>query len=102
MQLGAMLAGDAARYPEGSQIVLQTVGPREAGVWTFRVEGREEATVPAGTYTTQRVTRAPRSEHDYRLELWLAPELGWLPVRMRQTQEDGDVIDLQLRDISSP
>jgi hypothetical protein len=58
--------------------------------------------VPAGVYTTRRISRAPRGEHDYRLELWLAPELGWLPVRMRQTQEDGDVIDLLLRGISAP
>ncbi|MGR4870646.1 DUF3108 domain-containing protein [Variovorax sp. LARHSF232] len=102
MQLGALLAGDAARYPEGSRISIQTVGPREAGVWTFVVEGTEQIGVPAGDFTVRRLSRAMRSEHDYKLELWLAPELGWLPARMRQTQQDGDVIDLQLRDVSAP
>lgn len=102
MQLGALLAGDPARYPEGSRISIQTVGPREAGVWTFLVEGTERISVPAGEYDVRRLSRTPRNEHDYKLELWLAPELGWLPARMRQTQQDGDVIDLQLRDISPP
>ena len=102
MQLGALLAGDAARYPEGSRISIQTVGPREAGVWTFVVEGMERISVPSGEYEVRRLSRTPRNEHDYKLELWLAPELGWLPARMRQTQQDGDIIDLQLRELSAP
>lgn len=102
MQLGALLGGDASRYPEGSRISIQTVGPREAGVWTFVVEGMERITVPSGEYEVRRLSRTPRNEHDYKLELWLAPELGWLPARMRQTQQDGDIIDLQLRDLSPP
>ena len=102
MQLGAMLAGDPARYPAGSRISIQTVGPREAGVWTFVVEGDEQVSVPAGEFSARRLSRTPRNEHDYKLELWLAPELGWLPARMRQTEQDGDVIDLLLRDVSAP
>lgn len=102
MQLGALLAGDAARYPEGSRISIQTVGPKEAGVWTFIVEGTERIAVPAGEYEVRRLSRAPRGEHDYKLELWLAPELGWLPARMRQTEQDGDVIDLSLRGVDAP
>lgn len=102
MQLGALLAADPARYPEGSRISIQTVGPREAGVWTFIVEGSERIGVPAGEYEVRRLSRAPRNEHDYKLELWLAPELGWLPARMRQTEQNGDVIDLSLRDMGAP
>ena len=102
MQLGALLAANPARYPEGSRIAIQTVGPKDAGVWTFVVEGSERISVPAGEFEVRRLSRTPRSEYDYKLELWLAPELGWLPARMRQTQQDGDVIDLQLREVSAP
>ncbi|RYF65174.1 MAG: hypothetical protein EOO22_23135 [Comamonadaceae bacterium] len=41
MQLGALMAGDAKRFPEGSRINVQTVGPRDADVWVFNVEGEE-------------------------------------------------------------
>jgi len=102
MQLGAMLAGDPGRYPEGSKIAIQTVGPKDADVWIFNVEGMEQITVPSGEYSARHLSRAPRGEYDYKLELWLAPNLGFLPARMRQTQLDGDVIDLQLRRISDP
>ncbi|HSV57376.1 MAG TPA: DUF3108 domain-containing protein [Variovorax sp.] len=102
MQLGALLAANPQRYPEGSRIGIQTVGPKDAGVWTFVVEGSERISVPAGEFQVRRLSRDPRSEYDYKLELWLAPELGWLPARMRQTQQQGDVIDLQLREVSPP
>lgn len=98
MQLGGMLAGDPARYPAGSRIAVQTVGPRDAGVWVFNVEGEEQMSVPAGEYTVRKLTRSPRREFDDRIEIWLAPALGYLPVRMKQTQANGDFADMQLRE----
>jgi outer membrane biosynthesis protein TonB len=98
MQLGGMLAGDPARYPPGSRIAVQTVGPRDAGVWVFVVEGEEQMSVPAGSYAVRKLTRSPRREGDDKIEIWLAPAFGYLPVRMKQTQPDGDFADMQLRE----
>ena len=97
LQLGALLAGDPAHYPPGAVIAVQTVGPRDAEIWTFNVEGEEELAVPAGQFQARKLTRNPRKPFDDRIELWLAPALGWLPVRIRQTQSNGDFIDLQMR-----
>ncbi|MDM0017382.1 DUF3108 domain-containing protein [Variovorax saccharolyticus] len=97
LQLGALLAGDPAHYPTGAVIAVQTVGPRDAEIWTFNVEGEEELAVPAGQFQARKLTRNPRKPFDDKIELWLAPALGWLPVRIRQTQTNGDFIDLQLR-----
>jgi len=102
MQLGALMAGDPKRFPEGSKIEVQTVGPRDADVWVFNVEAEEPMHVPAGDFTVRKLTRSPRREFDHKLELWLAPEIGYLPVRIRQTQTDGDIIDMQLRDKTAP
>ncbi|MBT2334206.1 DUF3108 domain-containing protein [Variovorax paradoxus] len=98
MQLGGMLAGDPGRYPAGSRISIQTVGPRDAGVWVFNIEGEEQMTVPAGDYAVRKLTRTPRREFDDKIEIWLAPALGYLPVRMKQTQPNGDFADMQLRE----
>ena len=97
MQLGGLLAGDAARYPAGSQISVQTVGPRDAGVWVFVVGEEEKVTLPAGEYTVRKLTRNPRRDFDSKLELWLAPAYGYLPVRIRQTEANGNFADAQLR-----
>lgn len=98
MQLGGMLAGDPARYPAGSRISVQTVGPRDAGVWVFNIEGEEQMTVPAGDYAVRKLTRSPRREFDDKVEIWLAPAMGYLPVRMKLTQPNGDFADMQLRE----
>jgi len=97
LQLGALMAADTARYPAGAVIAVQTVGTTDAEIWTFNVESEEDVGVPAGDFKARKLTRNPRKPGDDRIELWLAPALGWLPVRMRQTQPSGDFIDLQLR-----
>ncbi len=98
LQLGAMLAGDPARYPAGSAISVQTISSRDAEIWTFNVEGEEKLSLPAGDFTVRKLTRSPRREFDDRIELWLAPDLGYLPVRIKQTQPNGDFADMQLRE----
>ncbi|MDM0010939.1 DUF3108 domain-containing protein [Variovorax sp. J22P168] len=98
LQLGAMMAGEPTRYPPGTVIAVQTVGPRDGEIWTFNVGEEEEIEVPAGVFKARKLTRNPRKPFDDKIELWLAPVLGWLPVRIRQTQTNGDFVDLQLRD----
>ncbi|MBU1442212.1 MAG: DUF3108 domain-containing protein [Gammaproteobacteria bacterium] len=100
MQIGALMAGDPARYPPGGALAIQTVGVDDADIWIFKVEDDEPLHLPAGDFVARRLVRNPRKPFDDKLELWLAPELGWLPVRMRQTQANGDFADLQLRDLS--
>ncbi|VTU16600.1 hypothetical protein H6CHR_00562 [Variovorax sp. PBL-H6] len=99
LQLGALMAGDPARYPPGAAFAIQTIGPREADLWIFKVDEDEHLALPAGQYNARKLTRNPRKPYDDKVELWLAPELGYLPVRIRQTQANGDFADFQLRDV---
>jgi Protein of unknown function (DUF3108) len=96
IQLAGMLAGDPSAFPPGSSISLYTVGPRSADVWTFVVEPVEVVSLPAGDMPALKLTRRPRSEYDNKVELWLAPSLGYLPVRSKVTQADGAFVDQQL------
>ncbi|MBX9613362.1 MAG: DUF3108 domain-containing protein [Burkholderiales bacterium] len=102
IQLGAQLAAAPARYPEGSPFEVQTAGPRDAEVWTFTLGATETLTLPAGPFETVKLSRAPRREYDQRVEAWLAPSLGHLPVRIRVTQSNGDFVDQQLRASVAP
>lgn len=102
MQLGGMLAGNPAAFPAGSTISLYTVGPREAETWTFAVEPAETLQLPFGELQTVRLSRQPRREFDQKVEIWYAPSLGYLPVRNRITQPNGDFIDQQLDGLKRP
>lgn len=102
LQLSALLAGDPARHGPGSSFSVQTAGTRDAELWSFSVDGDEAQATPAGEFQTRKLTRLPRKPFDRKIELWLAPELGWLPVRIRQTEPNGDWADLQLRGTGTP
>jgi hypothetical protein len=68
-------------------------------VYRFERRGGEALALPPpiGRTDTHRLERAMTAEHD-RIELWLAPSLCWLPVRLRFTDDKGQVIDNRLRE----
>ncbi|VWX60134.1 conserved hypothetical protein [Burkholderiales bacterium 8X] len=99
MQLGALMAGDPAGHAPGGVIAVQTVGTRDGDIWTFRIGEDERIQVPAGDYLARKLSRSARKPFDDTVELWIAPELGYLPIRIKQTQADGDFVDFQLREL---
>ena len=102
IQLGAMLAADPGRFVPGTQVTLTTVSARSADRWTFTIEGPETLDLPSGPTPVLKLQRLPRKDYDQKAELWVAPALGYLPVRIRLTQANGDFADLQLRSSSAP
>lgn len=102
IQLGALLAAAPENYPPGTQIHLTTVGARNADRWAFVVEGPETLELRAGTLAALKLLRMPQRDYDQKAELWLAPSLGYLPVRIRLSQSNGDFADLQLEGHQPP
>jgi hypothetical protein len=90
-----MVAGDPRQFPAGTLISIQTASVREAEPWLFTVEGEEELQLPGGKVGTLKLTRNPRLEFDQKVELWLAPGMDYVPVRLRLTQPNGDSVDQQ-------
>lgn len=95
-QLAAMLSGDPQRWQQGAVLSVHTAGPRDADIWQFKIGAAEELALPVGSRSAVRLVRQPTHTYDNLVEVWLAPELGHLPVRVRWTQANGDVVDQQL------
>ena len=93
IQLGAHIAAAPERFPEGTALSFQTIGPRDGAMWLFTVQGSEHLTLPGGELPTLKLVRNPRQDYDQKVELWLAPTLGYLPARIRITEQNGDAID---------
>ncbi len=102
LQLGALLAAAPERYPSGTRINVATVSARAADVWSFTVEGEETLELPVGAVAAIQLERLPRRDYDQTAQVWLAPALGYLPVRIRLVQANGDFADLRLRSHSTP
>lgn len=93
IQLAALISGNAAQFTIGSAIAVQVIGPRDADTWTFTVLETETLKLPGGEQATLKLIRNPRREFDQKVEVWLAPALGYLPARIRLTEPNGDVAD---------
>lgn len=93
VQLATLIASDPGGYPQATTITLQTAGPREASPWLFTVQASETLTLPGGEQATLKLVRLPRRDYDQKVEVWLAPALGYLPARIRITEHNGDYID---------
>ena len=100
LQIVGIVAAAPADYPPGTSISLYIVGPRDAETWTFVVEQPDNLDVLGAPTATLKLSRKARREFDQKVELWLAPSLGYLPVRNRVTQPNGDFIDQRLSEVN--
>lgn len=103
LQLAGMIAGAPEQFPSATTITIQTIGPRDADTWLFTVGDTETLSLPGGQQGALKLVRNPRQPFDQKVELWLAPALGYLPVRLRITDPNGDHVDQQwLASVSPP
>jgi hypothetical protein len=94
VQLAAMFAADGQAFAPGSKLVFQTISARGAEDWDFLLEPPERLKIQGKEWTAYKLVREQRGEYDTRAELWLAPELQGMPLRIRLTQTSGDEIDM--------
>lgn len=97
LQLAAMLNANPGGFRPGQTVALQVAGTGGADIWRFQVGEVETLTLPAGDLPALHLVREPRQEYDTRVDVWLAPGLAHLPVRLRVTQHSGDSVDQHLR-----
>jgi Protein of unknown function (DUF3108) len=102
VQLAGMAAGNPLEFAAARTVSVQVATTEGADAWQFVMLGEAPLQLPAGSTRALHLVRHPRQEYDARLELWLAPELGYLPARIQQTEANGNTTDLQLRSPTLP
>ena len=102
LQLGAMLGGSPASFPEGTLVPFESVGPESVESWIFKVGAQEKLTLPGGQVSAIKLVREAVGEYGTRGEVWLAPTMGYLPVRIRLIESNGNFIDQKWSDTVSP
>lgn len=102
LQLSAMVGGAPNRYGSGSVISFQAADAHRAEMWDFNVSAPESLDLPGGMVTSVKLTKEPTVEFDQRIEVWLAPDLSYLPVRLRITEANSAFVDLLWRKTQKP
>ena len=96
-QLAGIGRGDNARFVPGAVIEVVVAGTRDAEPWQIQIIGLEDIAIDGKTISAWHVVRAPRARtYDQKLDIWLAPQLQWYPVRLRYTEPNGDYLDMSL------
>lgn len=96
LQLAGLLNARPEAYAAGQNIDIPVAGTSGSEIWRFQVQGLASLDLPAGSLIVRHLVREPREPRDTRVDIWLAPSLGHLPVRIRLTQDNGDVVDQRL------
>lgn len=94
MQLASLLGGEPQQWVAGKSVAFQAVGDRYAERWSFKASALEPIKVPGGTFPAIKLTHEPTAERSQKLELWYVPSVGYLPLRIRITESNGDFLDL--------
>ena len=85
--------------PDRSKVAFELFDGRGQSHHVYAADGSERVTTPAGTFHARRFVRAKDKD---RTELWLAHELGALPVRILVSEEDGTRYEQVAIKTSSP
>lgn len=99
MSLQLKVMEDARSGIQAERMVYQAIDEDELEEYKFTLEGEYVVTTGAGEFQSLRLQR----EHGSRTTIfWVAPALGYLPVRVEQRREDRATIRLELEAVSGP
>ena len=86
------------RLRVGDTLDMPLALPNRVSLWRYDVVAEETLTLPFGTVSTWALKPRPDSpaRNELSVEVWIAPSLQYLPVRLRIRQDPEAVIDLTL------
>jgi hypothetical protein len=90
LQLTAIARGDPQQLSGNIDILVGE--DRDASVFSFVVLGQEQIDTRMGKIAAWHLARPPKpGSYNSRLDLWLAPDYGWMPVQIRNLEANGAV-----------
>lgn len=103
MQLASLVRGDPDAYKPGVTRSFYVADDDSGENWPIETIGDESIRTAEGFIDARHFMRLPRHAGDRRrIDVWLAPSLDWLPVRIMQTEPNGSQIELVWRGPLTP
>lgn len=100
-QLAAVARGAGAKFKPGTEWPFFVAGRRDAETWVFKVVKREKVRTGLGEVDAVLVARQPVADKkDQTLEVWLAPQHEWYPVKLRYTEGEKEEVEQTLTSVT--
>ena len=102
-QLAAVARAAGDKFKAGSKWPFFVAGRRDAESWVFEVVRREKVRTGLGEVDAVLVSRQPVADKkDQSLEIWLAPQHEWYPVKLRYQEGEKEQIEQTLNTVTKP
>jgi len=99
-QLAGLARGNPEKIQAGLSFELVIAGSRTADPWRVTVHGTESITLGQGRTDAWHMSLVrPDGGTDYQLEVWVAPEQDWYPVKIMYADRKGTSLGLTLSKI---
>ncbi|MDB5989042.1 MAG: putative PROLIN-rich signal peptide protein [Herbaspirillum sp.] len=96
-QLAAIGRGNPAAFSAGAGFDIFVAGVHDAEPWKITVSGAEDVTVDGDPASAWHVVRLPQpGSYDQKIDIWLAPQQQWYPVKIRYTESNGEFLEMSL------
>ena len=100
-QLAAVARGAGSAFKPGSEWPFFVAGRRDAETWVFKVVRREKVRTALGEVEAVLVARQPVADKKGQtLEVWLAPQHEWYPVKLRFADGDKEQVAQTLNTVT--
>ena len=100
-QLAAVARAAGDKFKAGSEWPFFVAGRRDAEHWVFKVVRREKVRTGLGEVDAVLVSRQPLPDKkDQALEIWLAPQHEWYPVKLRYQEGEKEQIEQTLNTVT--
>ena len=99
VQLTYVFSTRAEALKVGDTVDIPLALPHKVDVWTYEVADEETLQASFGPLPTIHLKpkrKADRRAGEMSAEIWLAPQLRYLPVRIRIEQDEGTFVDLMI------
>lgn len=101
-QLASLGRGDPDKFEAGLLLEMAVAGNKTVDTWRIYVNERENVALPGGEVSAWRLSVIPgATSFDKQVDVWLAPDREWYPVRMSHQDKNGNRIELLLTKISA-
>ena len=99
-QLVGIARGDPTKLEPGLTFEAVIAGSKAADRWRVQVSSKENLTLSEGTITAWHFSLSPAvSSFDYQIDLWLAPDKEWYPVKIMYANRAGANLTMTLEKI---
>lgn len=100
-QLAAVARAAGDKFKPGSEWPFFVAGRRDAETWVFKVIKREKVRTGLGEVDAVLVARQPVADKkDQTLEVWLAPQHEWYPVKLRYAEGEKEQVEQTLNKLT--